>query len=484
MLVLAAGCASAPRPRAAVAPPRPAPPAASHAAQPPAPRPKATPEPPTAAEPPGALAVLGDPVPLTLLEVGRTGRWIAACVARADTNHDGKLEVTVAGDGRLGGDALVPELFVGAAPAEPIDDLFGFDPKGRYLVVRQAGHVRLLDTSGGAPVDLGELGLDTRDDVLDYRQHRALAFDPRGELLAYVRRGASPGLVLRELATGRETPVPSLGGEVWRLAWDGRGDALVAFVMSEDTSGNGRIDFPVALAKEPRLRCQGPIPHFRVASETGDRPSSVVVGRDGQHGPPSQDLALPFGTDRILRSRDGALVLHRGERRIPLSSADCSGRVLAADPDRQLLLMACSGKVSFRAKVELVGPAYRLPLGLELQPLALDRWPEPPARLVPLYPGPDTVLVDLERRRTLATKPGDRVLATLGTRAYLLRGRALVVFDAERGAERVLLDDAGGGDAPIVAGFERRGGLVRGRPRAPRGAERAQATAARAHSLG
>jgi hypothetical protein len=401
----------------------------------PAPAPPAPVDPATV-----ALADVADDVPLTLVEVGRGGRFLVTCAARADTDKSGSVEVTVGSGGALGGDALVPELVQGGAAPEPIDDLFG----AGYVVVRRGDRILLVDTASHGTTDLGALGFDARDDVLDYRSHRSLAFDPRGEILAYVRRGEAPGVVLRTLASGEERVVAGLPGEAWRLTWDGRGENLVLAVVSEDTTKNGKLELPARLAKGPRLRCQGPVPRFQVSAETGDRPVGFVVRRDGQGLVRAPELALPFGTSLVTRNADGALFEERGASRVPLSSAECAGRVLHSDVERNLLLVACTGgKNPQKAAVELVGAGRRQSLGFELQPLALDRYPGPSVRLVPVYPGLDTVLVDLEKRRTLTLKPGDRVLATLGARAFLLRKATLVVLDVDSTSERTLVADTG-----------------------------------------
>jgi len=393
-----------------------------------------------AAGDPAVLAEVPDAVPLTVVEVGRGGRWLVACAARSDTDRNGNLRVTVGTHGALGGDALVPELVLGGAAPQPIDDFLGFDPQGRYVVVKTGQTISLIDTATRAAVDLGALRFDARDDVLDHRQHRALAFDPRGEILAYLRKSEPPALVLRTLASGEERVVGELGGEPYRLAWDGTGETLVVTVITLDTTNDGRLTFPVRLASRPRLRCDGPIPRFQLSSENGDRPTSVLVRRDGTLGPKLADLALPFGTAVIRRSVDGVLTLERGSERVALTKADCGARVLDAEPELGLLLVACAGgKVPQKAEVELVGAGYRKSLGLTVQPIAIDRWPEPPSRLHALYPGTDTVLVDLKERRTILLKPGDRVLAILGTRAFVRRDKALQVIDAERQAERTLL---------------------------------------------
>jgi hypothetical protein len=119
--LLLLGCAAgAPRGTAPAGHPSARPPLTARASPPPAPStsPKpATSAPPAPAEPATfALAEVADDVPLTLVEAGRGGRFLVVCVARADTDKSGSIEVTVGSGGALGGDALVPELVQGGSP--------------------------------------------------------------------------------------------------------------------------------------------------------------------------------------------------------------------------------------------------------------------------------------------------------------------------------------------------------------------------------
>jgi hypothetical protein len=395
-------------------------------------------------------------VPLTLEAVGRGGRWLVACTARADSDGNGRLEVKVGTSGALSGDTLHPELFIGGRPAEPIDDLLGYDASGRFIAIRRGKQVELVDVSASERLDLGAVGFDDRDDTLAYRQHRALAFDPRGELLAYARATPKRELVLRSLENGEERAVVDLPGEPWRFAWDGSGDQLVVFSVAEDTTKNGRLDWPARIAKRPRLLCQGPIPRFGVNAEAGDRPSTFLVARDAERAEPAPEFAASFGRSWVARAADGALFVQRGKARRALASADCGARVLHADPARELFLVACtSGKNPAKAAVELLAPGSRQELGIAIQPALIDRWPEAAQRLVPLYPGSEALLVDLERRITHPLSPGDRVVTTSAARALVRRGKRFVLFDADSRKETPLP-----GEAEKLAGVAIEGALV------------------------
>jgi len=385
------------------------------------------------------LAELRESLPVTLERAAENGGWLAVC--RQGTTHP------------------VPELIRGEHGSEHVDDLLAWDATGRWLVTRENKSALLVNVLTGDRTDLTALGFDDRDDVLDLRQHRALAFDPRGEVLAYIRRKSGAELVLRALPSGDERIVTALSGEPFRMAWDASGEKLVVSTIADDTTKNGTLDFPARARKGPRLGCSGLLPKFHVATEVGDRPTTVLVSRDGTTTTRVDDFVVPFGAGYIARSSDGALTLVRDGRRQPLADADCLGRVLVADPTRDLALISCTNdkplplpngkKRPKRVGVELVGIGYRQELGVVVQPMALDRWPETPRRLVPLYPGSDTVLIDLDQRRMQPLRPGDRVLSTSGARALVRRERAVLSFDAERGVE-----------VPLIASAEPFAGLV------------------------
>ncbi|HEX6766263.1 MAG TPA: hypothetical protein VF103_12315, partial [Polyangiaceae bacterium] len=348
--------------------------------------------------------------------------------------------VDIGPKGELTGDATALELAIGGRKAQPIDDLFAADPTGRYLAIRRGGKALLIAVDSEQELELATLEWDDRDDAVPLRGHRALAFDPRGELLAYVRRREKRSdVILRTLSTGAERAVPNLPGEPYRMTWDESGEALVVSSVADDTNQNGRADWPAPPAKAPRLRCSGPLPRLRVTPEIGDRPSTFVVPRAGDSARFVPELATPFGRSVLVRAADGELLFDAPGGRRALTPATCGARILHSDPTRGLLLVGCPGKNPQKAMVELVGVGFRLELGVEIQPTAIDAWPSEPKRLVPLYPGTEALLVDLEKKATVPLEPGDQVLSSEGSRVLVRRRGGVVLLDIDRNVVKNLV---------------------------------------------
>ena len=114
--------------------------------------------------------------------------------------------------------------------------------------------------------------------------------------------------------------------------------------------------------------------------------------------------------------------------------------------------MTCVGKKG-RSDALLVGSDFTKPLGLELAASTGDHIQPFAPRLVALHPGADAVLVDLDEKSVERLSTGDRIVATAGTRALVLRGRSLLVHDLG-GRDRPPLGE------PAALGHLRRTGTV------------------------
>jgi hypothetical protein len=151
-----------------------------------------------------------------------------------------------------------------------------------------------------------------------------------------------------------------------------------------------------------------------------------------------------------LRESDGSLKLDQAGKRSPLAPASCAGRVLFADAERGLVLAACvppppkksrgaaAPVPSGKRDVWLFGAGYAKNLQSELYETTTDREAVVGARLVPLYPGSDASLLDLERRELLPLAAGSRVVTTSGALALIWRDSDLFRYDASAKTEQRL----------------------------------------------
>lgn len=341
------------------------------------------------------------------------------------------------------GDPPTKVLVVGAGAGEPIDDVYAQDPSGRYVVTTLGAATTLLDSVSGARVDLSALGADVRRVRQDYAAHRTLSFSADGQRLAYLRRQAGQlSIVVRELASGTEQAFSPGPGDVFRLKLSADARLVTFEALREDTSKNGKLDWPAPEEPPSRGSCEKPVaPKFRsfAYQGRGDSLTRAVLSLDDGTVRDVPELVTPLGESLVLRGSDGSLKLERRGKRTPLAPASCAGRVLAADAERELLLVACSlPKKPGKRGVWLFGAGFAKDLQSELYETSTDRDAVRSVRLIPLYPGSDAALVDLERRELLPLAPSSRVLAVTGATALLWRGHELFRYDARSRSEVLL----------------------------------------------
>src|SRR5262245_1579259 len=116
-------------------------------------------------------AAWGTASPTVLEYASPTGDVMVLCQARADTNGDRKIEVTIGHHGGPHGDAMRPYLCVGPGPGEEIDEFVAGSPAGRHVVVIQKGRLLLVDAKGKTRVDISALGADERDHGVPFWSH-------------------------------------------------------------------------------------------------------------------------------------------------------------------------------------------------------------------------------------------------------------------------------------------------------------------------
>lgn len=394
--------------------------AASRGHEPPPPPVPSAPPPASAAVPdaapaPAADAPIGSEHPVLFVRASHSGAWVLYCQARHDGDGDGRIAVALGPHGALVGDVLAAELALAGGRTLAVDGVTASDASGRWLVALVGGKLALIDAKAGAVTELGA-------------GPAPAAFDFASTRLVYVaRRAGTENTLVRELSTGRETAIAVPPGSVWRIETE----PLGAHAILRQTAPGARR--PDTSAPPP---CASALPVFAATAPKGVASVVAVAPLAGGIAQLVDGFVVALRAGIVVRQPDGRLVL-RDDPAVELSDASCGARVLHADPARNLLLVACAA-VTGRPPLELVGPGFRKPLDLDVSFLGHDMPPRASERLVPIYPGAETALVDLERGSVVKLRTGDAIVATSGANALVRRGDRLVIADVDSSIEMLL----------------------------------------------
>jgi hypothetical protein len=381
---------------------------------------------------PVSLGDIGKSGPVQVLATSSSGAWLALCDA----------------------DAKTASLVLGSGLGESIDELLAQDPSGRYVVSARDGVATLVDTRLGTRVDLSALGADVRRVRADYAEHRTLSFDAHGQHLAYLRKLAQASqLVVRSLPDGAEQVVSAGPGEVFRLKLSADARYVTFDALREDSNHNGKLDWPAPEEPARKNACEKPnLPKFRsfAYQGRGDALTRGVMSVQSGALRDVPDLLTPLGANLLVREADGSLQLEQAGKRTPFAPASCGARLLFADAERGLVVATCAPPLpkkkphaptpppSGKREVWLFASGYAKNLQRELYETSTDREAVTGARLVAIYPGSESSLLDLERRELLPLTAGSRVVATNGALALIWRDSDLYRYDAVSKTEQRL----------------------------------------------
>jgi hypothetical protein len=424
MLVLSLlSCASKPSRLAAFEPPRVDPVLLGTPRPTTLPRKARLPAPPRTTTP-GSLPLAASPAasPILVEAAAPDASWTVVCEAREDTDGDGALNVRIGPRGELSGDRLQRYLNLPSGESVAIDELVASSADGHSLVVKRAGHYELWNDLTGERRPLP--GVESAGDG-ELPTPSVAAFTDTS--LFYLRKSAAQKeLVELTLATNAERPLYSDREELAGLELDPTNHYVILSIARRR-----------ATTQNPPP-CRGPIPEIRAARESSIS-GFVVVPRAGGKARRVDDLALVFGKELIRRRGDGSLVWDRDGRTRFLADDKCRGRILFAEPTRQLLLLGCEmPKKPWRFEVTLIAGTVRRPLSIDVAGLTIDEPPRPGTRFFPLYPGAETMLFDAERQTLRRFSPGDQILGLTDAHALIRRGRTALLYDAETDRTREL----------------------------------------------
>lgn len=385
-----------------------------------APSPALTAPLPTPAGPAVSQGDIGSAGPVSVLATSPSASWVALCQGKPKT----------------------ASLVLGSGTGEPVDAVLAHDATGRYVVAQRGAQVSLIDATTATRVDLSALGADARRAKQDYRQHRALSFDASGRHLAYLRRQSEQTqIVVRNLPGGSERSFSPGGGEVFQLRLSADARYVALDMLRDDTTRNGKLDWPVPEEKSQAVCGDSLLPKLRSYAHwgRGDAVTRAVISLADGKARDLPELVVPLGTRLLVREADGSLRLDLDGKRSPFAPAACAGRVLFADAEREQALVTCSlPKKPGKREVWLFANGYAKSLQSELYETSSDREAVLGVRLVPLYAGSEAALVDLERREVLPLSAGSRVVQTNGALALLWRGSELFSYDAQAKREQRL----------------------------------------------
>jgi hypothetical protein len=322
-----------------------------------------------------------------------------------------------------------------------IDAFLDADPTGRWLLLVENGHTVLLDARQAQTLDLDARGADTRQDRADPHVRRPVAFDPLRPRVAWIERTQNKNaLVQRDLETGAEMRLDAGNGEVWRIDFVPGTDAFVVEMIPGDSTGNGRIDWPAPHATSVTDEClrRAPITRQAVWLGRGDTVVTRIVAPNAALREIQGFVGL-MNDGVVQREPTGRLVLVRGSERTPFADAKCNAWIYDASAAYGVLLGGCTGtNPAARTHLVLWSLAGKRDLDLEVNPVGPTRPWLVGQRLVPVYPGRDAAVIDVEHRSVVNLKTGDSVLATWKNRILVLREGSLVIHDAA-GAPEILL---------------------------------------------
>jgi hypothetical protein len=300
---------------------------------------------------------IGTAHPTLLVDADPEARWVALCQARKDTDADGSIRVGLGYHGDTYGDALEPYLVLGDGDGTRLDDFVSASADGRHVVVVERSRLVMIDVVRGQRLDLTSLGADTSDDPGPFGPHRAASFDAAGKKLAYVRRkGKKYEIVTRELASGSESIVDPGAGLLLRAELTPDGAWIDAWVVAQDSDGNGKLEPPSVHTSLASRRCRGPITSYSTGGMRGDRPERRMARASGGTLRAAGDVIGTYGDGLLVRGSAGELELVRGAQRTVVAPKGCEPQLLHADASRQRILIGCKDGGQPDSHAILYGP--------------------------------------------------------------------------------------------------------------------------------
>ncbi len=413
---------------------------------------------------------LGTPHPIFVQRASAEYGWVVACQARADTNANGGIEVSVGHHGNLFGDRVSPYLITAGAPeGVPIAALHAASTDGRWLVISHLdGTLALHDMRDGRRSVLeASRGVEPLSEGSFFARSAPMDFDPGGTQFAHFRQTIEPTLFgiarvtfslwLRHPSSGLEVPIPAGEAKIFRATFIGEGRRLLVGVVEADTNGNGVLESPMLRTTRARGGCIGPAASYSTYGYDGDQPSfriyDIANSRflDGE-------LLVDAGPRILLRDGEGDALWRDGSGHETVAvPARCADHIYAVYERRSAVLAACPREATETVEASSARDEAREDAGdsdvhAEAGTDDADAMDEEPAP-TSYDPGPraELVIFDLEGEHRLGAEVylSRMHLAHASTRFHAIDERRVVDMTARRllprayGGELVLDDERG-----------------------------------------
>ena len=289
-----------------------------------------------------AAGPFGTATPTRVLGAAADGSWALLCQARLPASAPHRETHVTGGFNGLYGDEQAAYLVIGEGPGVELDDVVAVDPSGRRMVVREDGHLLLLQP-GARGHDLSARGA-----APDFAQ-----FDAAGKRLLY-RRGGH--LVVRVLASGSEVELDPGPGRLYDAELDPGGEWVTVRMNApgeEPFSTNQDRAYPACWTGT--VGC--------VVTSRGVHPTSWYLPTSGGPPRPGDGVIGVSGRYLVRRDSQGAVLLETGSSVTLAVPASCAGRVLGVTPEAQIIVSCTSEEPN--PVVEYAGGVGR-PIGLTI----------------------------------------------------------------------------------------------------------------------
>src|SRR5690606_36849394 len=158
-------------------------------------------------------------------------------------------------------------------------------------------------------------------------------------------------------------------------------------LVTRDSNGNGRVQWPYPEARGKRGPCPGPIPQFNVWQWPGDDASPHLFDIAAGQLRHVEGFVMTVGGGVITRKDNRELWLEQsnGESR-RISSEKCGGRVLHVDAEQGAVLFGCAGAWGARRQMYARLRDRRVGLDFDLAGLEVDGRVDGHPWWIPVYP--------------------------------------------------------------------------------------------------